>query len=364
MDGPWARRRLHVADRLARRNLEAWFLVPGANLRYLTGLEAEPSERVFLVAVTAADAGWAVVPQFESDRVRAALGGAWRIIGYRDETGPEPAMVRACGGFGTRTAALGAEFQAMRLLERAAVEAAVPRARWQPIDAECGAVRQIKEPEEVAEIRAAARAAREAAAAGVRAAVAGATERDVEAACAAVLQRHRMASPFPVAVASGRRSADPHAGTSDRMLEPGEPCWIDLGARSGGYCADVTRTLFVGGEAADPELGAALRAVGAAQAAAIAAARAGVTAEALDAAAREAVGAAGFGARFTHRTGHGLGLEVHEGPYLVLGNAEPLQPGMVFTVEPGAYFPGRGGVRVEDDVLVTADGVEVLTAEG
>lgn len=362
MDGPWSERRLRVAERLARRSLEAWFLVPGANLRYLTGLDAEPSERVLLVAATAGAAGWAVVPQFEADHVRAALGEGWRIIGYRDETGPEPALARACGGFGTRAAALGAEFQAMRLMERAAVESAVPRARWQPIDAECAAGRQVKDAEEIAATRRAAVAARDAVAAGVRAAVAGATERDVEAACTAVLHRYRMASPFPVAVASGPRAADPHAGTSDRVLQPGDACWIDLGARSGGYCADVTRTVFVGGQAADPELAAALEAVRAAQGAGIAAARAGGTAEGVDAAAREVVNAAGFGPRFTHRTGHGLGLEVHERPYLVLGNAEPLQPGMVFTVEPGAYFPGRGGIRVEDDVLVTADGVEVLTA--
>jgi Xaa-Pro dipeptidase len=352
-----------VAERLARRNLEAWFLVPGANLRYLTGIEAEPSERVFLVAMAGEGAAWAVVPQFEVERVRVALGPGSRVIGYRDETGPEPAMVRACGGLGPRTALLGAEFQAMRLLERAAVEAAVPRARWQPIDAECAVARQVKDAAEVAAIRRAAAAAREAAAAGVRAAAPGRREREVAAACAAVLHGHGTASPFPIAVASGPRAADPHAGTSDRTLEPGDVCWIDLGARVEGYCADVTRTVVVGGAPGDPELAAALEAVRAAAAAAVAAVRPGVTAEAVDAAAREVLDRAGFGARFLHRTGHGLGLEIHESPYLVLGNAEPLQPGMVFTVEPGAYFPGRGGVRIEDDILVTPDGSEVLTAD-
>ncbi len=357
----WGDRRARLAERLARRNLDAWLLVPGPDLTYLTGLQAEPSERVLVAAWSRDGAAWAVVPQFEAPRVRSALGPDVHVVGYRDETGPEPAMARAFAPFASRAAAFGATFGAMRLLERTAVEGAVPRARWHPIDADCAALRQLKEPAELQQIRRAALIAGRAVAAGLRAAVPGATERDVEAACNAVLLAHRTSSPFPVAVASGPRAADPHAGTSQRRLRAGEPCWIDLGARCGGYCADVTRTCVVPGLEPDPEVAAALAAVRAAHAAALAAVRPGATAEAVDAAARESIAAAGLGAYFPHRTGHGLGLAIHEAPFLVDGNAEPLQVGMVFTVEPGVYLPGRGGVRLEDDVAVTSGGPEVLT---
>ena len=361
-DGPGGGRQQRLADRLGRRSLDAWMLVPGPNLLYFTGLEALPSERVFLCVQPAGAAPFAVVPQFETGRVRGALGAEARVLGYRDETGPEPALARAFAPFGGRAAAFGAEFLGMRLLERTAVESAVPRARWHALDADAAALRQVKDGAELAATRAAAAIAREAMAAGLAAVRPGASEADVEAACQAVLQAHRTSSPFPVMVASGPRSADPHSPTSGRLLAAGEVCWIDLGARVGGYCADITRTAVVGGEPEDAELRRALAVVAAAQAAAIAAVRPGATAGAIDAAARGAIASAGLGAYFTHRTGHGLGLSEHEPPYIVDGSAEPLQAGMVFTVEPGVYLPGRGGVRIEDDVLVGPGGAEVLTA--
>ncbi len=351
-------RRSRLAERLARRNLDAWFLVPGPGLRWAAGLDVRPSERLSVLAWTA-NGAVGVVPSFESERWAAALPEA-RLFTYRDEAGPEPAVARAFGGFGGRPAAFGAEFGVMRLAERAAVEAAVPRARWHPIDADLDRLRQIKDAQELACLRQAAAIACAAVRAGMDAAVAGASERQVAAACETVLLAHGTRSPFGVLVASGPRGAEPHAGTSGRVLAPGELCWIDLGAEVDGYCADITRTVGVGplaGQAA-----AALEAVRAARAAALSAVAPGARAAEVDRAARAAIAAAGLGAHFPHRTGHGLGLSVHEAPYIVEGSEEPLQAGMVFTVEPGVYLPGVGGVRIEEDVLVTAGGVEVLTA--
>ncbi len=353
-------RRVRLAQRLARRNLDAWLLVPGAGLRWATGLDTDASERFSALALTAADRPVGVVPSFEADRWAEALPSA-RLFTYRDETGAGAAAARAFGGFGGRAVALGAEFAAMRLTERAVVESVVPRARWHPIDADLSALRQVKDASEQACLREAAAIASAAMRAGVEAAVVGASERAVAAACAAVLVAHGTWSPFGVHVASGARGAAAHAVTTQRVLAPGDLCWMDLGAEVQGYCADITRTVAVGppGDAA----AVALAAVRAAQAAALAAIAPRVRAADVDRAARGAIAAAGLGAYFTHRTGHGLGLSVHEAPYIVDGNEEPLQPGMVFTVEPGVYIPGLGGVRMEDDVLVTAGGAQVLTAD-
>lgn len=360
----YAQRRQRLAERLRRRNLDAWILVPGPNLRYLTGLGGQARERVFLYCEPANGTPFAVVPHFEAGRVREAMADVdgLRVLTYRDEAGPDPAIARAFAPFGGRGAAFGAEFRVMRLFERVAVEGAVPRARWHDIEQDTTALRQVKDPDEAAAIRRAAHVARAAVEAGWQAARPGVTERQVAAACRAVLERHLTESWFGVQVASGPRSADPHAETADRVLESGDICWIDLGSLADGYCADITRSFIVGdAEAAPPEVRRALEVVRTAQSAAIAAISPGVTAAQVDAAARTAIAEAGLGAYFTHRTGHGLGLEGHEAPYIVDGNEEPLLPGMVFTVEPGVYIPGKGGVRIEDDVLLTDRGVEVLT---
>ncbi len=355
---PLAMRRQRLAERLARRNLDGCVLVPGPNLRYFTGLEVESGERPVLWVLGLGGHDLAVVPYFEAERVRQALPGC-RLITYRDEAGPEPAVARAFGAMGLRPLHLGAEFGTMRLMERAVIEGSVPKARWHPVDADAYGLRQCKDAQEVESIRRASAVAGEAMAEGLGVVRAGVSEAEVAQRCLAVLASHGTVSPFGVMVASGPRSADPHATTSGRQLQEGDLVWIDLGARVEGYVADITRTVAVG--EVRPELRSALDAAAAAQRAAIEAARPGRTAGEVDHAARGVMNAAGLGAYFTHRTGHGLGLEVHEPPFIVDGSVEPLQPGMIFTVEPGAYLPGEGGARIEDDVLVTADGLVVLT---
>jgi Xaa-Pro aminopeptidase len=199
-------------------------------------------------------------------------------------------------------------------------------------------------------------------------------ERDVAQSVEAGLRRAGFHGPaFDTIVASGPRAALPHGRASDRTIQSGEPVVLDFGGVYGGYCVDLTRTV-VHGEPGD-EVRRWHECVLAAQRAAIDGVAPGVSPDAVDRAARDVIEGYGLLDRFTHGTGHGLGLEVHEAPRLgpartsprlpVAGTApmpDRLQPGMVFTVEPGVYVPGRGGVRIEDDVLVTASGVEVLTA--
>jgi Xaa-Pro aminopeptidase len=159
-------------------------------------------------------------------------------------------------------------------------------------------------------------------------------------------------------VASGPNAASPHHEPGDRVIAPGDSLVCDFGGTLDGYCSDITRTFAVG----DPtdEVAKAYEVLHRAQEAAFAAAAPGVAAEAVDAAARSVIADAGYGEYFIHRTGHGIGLEEHEDPYLVAGNTEPLEPGMAFSIEPGIYVPGRFGMRIEDIVVVTSAGAERL----
>ena len=187
---------------------------------------------------------------------------------------------------------------------------------------------------------------------------AGRTEREVGADITEAILASGHATVDFVIVASGPNAASPHHEVSDRVLEPGDAVVVDIGgAMPSGYCSDSTRTYAIGEPPA--EFTAYYKVLYDAQEAACAAVRPGVTAESVDAAAREPITAAGYGEAFFHRTGHGIGLESHEDPYIVAGNVEMLEPGMAFSVEPGIY-PGPHGARIEDIVVCTADGYERL----
>lgn len=221
--------------------------------------------------------------------------------------------------------------------------------------------RAIKCAEEVAAIRAAAQLAQEALAQVLPGVRAGQTELEVGSALEAALRRRGSEwHPFPTIVASGPRSALPHARTSGRGLRAGELLLVDFGAQVDGYCADLTRTMVVGARA-DERQRAVHELVQAAQRRAIDRLRIGMPAREADALAREVIVTRGFGEAFGHSLGHGLGLEVHEAPRLAPNSEAPLPPHAVVTVEPGVYFPGWGGVRLEDDVYLTPDGAERLS---
>jgi Xaa-Pro dipeptidase len=188
----------------------------------------------------------------------------------------------------------------------------------------------------------------------------GKTEREVAAMLRIELLRAGGdAMAFSPIVVAGPNAALPHATPSDRPIQAGETIIVDCGASIGGYAADITRTFVIG--ELDLELARIYEVVRAANRAGRAAVCPDVPAEMIDRSAREVIEDAGYGDYFIHRTGHGLGLETHEPPYIVAGNRQPLRPGMTFTVEPGIYLPERGGARIEDDVLVTEDGTETLT---
>jgi Xaa-Pro aminopeptidase len=227
--------------------------------------------------------------------------------------------------------------------------------------------RLVKDGEEIASLREAGRRLAAVALEAPGFVREGRTELDVAADIEAALRRHGFERPaFETIVASGPNSARPHARPGRRVLAPGDWVLLDFGGVYDGYCVDLSRTVRLGSD--DPEFRRVFDAVSEAQQAAIAAVRPGVAASAVDAAAREVLARHGLGEAFGHGTGHGLGLEVHEEPRIgrPLEGLEDvrLAPGMVFTVEPGAYLDGFGGVRIEDDVLVTDRGCDVLTMPG
>jgi Xaa-Pro aminopeptidase len=239
---------------------------------------------------------------------------------------------------------------------------AAPEVVWVPTKALVMDMRAVKDAGEIATLRRAIRLTDEALTAALAQARSGMTERDLAWLIESYIRTHgSSAVSFEIIVASGPNGARPHARASDAVLPAGQPIVVDMGARLGGYCADLTRTVCFG-QPDDPErfwniYNTVLRS----QQAAEAAIRPGLTGKEVDAIARDLISEAGFGEFFGHGLGHGVGLAVHEMPRLSRLAVTPLAAGNVVTVEPGIYIPGWGGVRIEDVVLVTENGVEVLT---
>jgi Xaa-Pro aminopeptidase len=362
---------LYPADRLERAaaaaaeaGLAALLLTPGPDLRYLTGYDAHQLERLTCLAVPASGpAGhepFLVVPRLELPAAQASPAGGmgFEIIPW-DETDDPYALVAKRLGAVSGPVGLSDRMWALMVLR---FRDALPGSGQELASIALRALRIRKTPAEVSALRAAGEAIDR-----VHARVPGwlrpgRTERQVAADIAdAIIQEGHARVDFTI-VGSGPNAASPHHEVSDRVLQRGDAVVVDIGGTMpSGYCSDCTRTYVIGEP--PPEFTAYYRVLRDAQQAAFAAVRPGVTAEAGDAAAREPIAAAGYGAYFVHRTGHGIGLETHEDPYIVSGNAEPLQPGMAFSIEPGIY-PGPHGARIEDIVICTEQGCERLDNVG
>jgi Xaa-Pro aminopeptidase len=345
----------------AEAGVDALLITPGADLRWLVGYHALPLERLTCLVVPAVGEPFLVVPLLEQAAAEASGAGERVPIVTHGETDDAFVLVRQ---------------RLSAMLDRAPERVAVSDRMWAQTvlrwqQAFPGAavtlagdvlrpLRVVKAPDEVESLRQAGRAidrVHQRMAEWLRP---GRTEREVGRDIAEAIRAEGHAEVNFVIVASGPNAASPHHDLSDRTIELGDPVVVDIGgAMPDGYCSDCTRTYAVG---ADPEPAFAdyYAALLHAQMAACDAVRTGVTAEAVDAVARDAITTAGYGAEFVHRTGHGIGLEEHEEPWIVAGNATRLEPGMAFSIEPGIYLPGRHGARIEDIVVCTAEGVERL----
>ena len=333
--------------------------MPGPNLFYLTGLSFHLSERP-VVALFPVDGSPAiVVPSFEAVKVEDTAIEV-DVFPYTDEEGHTPAFRSACAALELSERVIGVEAFKMRLVEVRLLEQFAPGCRIVPAEDALAALRMRKDKQELAQMRRAIAITEAALQTTMGQVQAGMTEQEVAGMLMAeMLQGGGEGLSFSPIVVAGPNAASPHATPSDRPIQPGETIVVDCGATVGGYAADITRTFAIG--ELEPQMARVYEVVRAANAAGQAAAGPGVPAEAVDQAARAVIEEAGYGEYFTHRTGHGLGLETHEPPYIVAGNGRILEQGMTFTVEPGIYLPGRGGVRIEDDVVITATGAESLT---
>ncbi|MBI3732954.1 MAG: aminopeptidase P family protein [Chloroflexi bacterium] len=354
--------RLQRAERqLGAKRLDALALVPGPNMLYLTGLSLHLSERPSVFILGAGGERGIIAPALEAPRVSQTLGPSVRVFAWSDEQGHEGAFASACEAMRLAGRALVVEYLQMRAIEVKAFERHAPGVRLSALEEQFPTFRAIKDADEIEKTRRAV-AIMEAALRETMAAIkVGATEREVAAAYRmACMNAGTEGMPFSPIVASGPNAANPHAVPTDRRIQNGDFVIIDCGAAYGGYVADITRTFAVG--AVSPEAEQVYRLVLGANRAGCAAARVGVACGDVDRAARRVIDEGDFGEFFIHRTGHGLGLEGHEPPYMVAGNPTPLEVGMIFTVEPGIYVEGKVGVRIEDDLVCTETGVEVLTA--
>lgn len=355
----FAERLARAADAAGHAGLDALLIGVGSDLRYLTGYGAMPLERLTVLVVRPGREPVIVVPRLERG---AAEAGLRTPIGIRtwDET-DDPYRLASEGLDGGRVA-VSDTMLAMHLLRlQATLGGATSFGSASGVLRE---LRMVKDDDEITLLRLAAQAADRVVARIAAGRLVGRTEADVsrEVRDRLVAEGHE-AAHFAI-VGSGPNSASPHHDASDRVIRAGEPIVLDIGGTLGGYGSDITRTLWVtGGDAArgpDERFRHLFDVLFHAQAAGTAAVRPGTACEAVDAAARRPIDDAGYGAAFFHRTGHGIGLDGHEDPYLVEGNDLPLRTGMAFSVEPGIYLPGEYGARIEDIVVCGPDGPIVL----
>ena len=350
--------RLAAAQRELRQR-SAGLLVVGlsSSMQYLTGFTDEPGERLLVLLVPRDGEPVFVVPELYADQVRAAAG--LEAFVWADQDGAEGALASAVERFRRLPGAILVEdcLWAGFLL---ACQKAWPKREFASATPILSALRMRKDTREVELLRRAGAIADEAFRGVVETPFVGRTELEV-AAVLTDLMRGAGADDvaFAPLVASGTAAALPHYRAGQRRIGRGDVVILDFGCRTGGYHSDISRTVSCGAPSRDVQ--AAHEAVREAQQRAVDAVRPGVPAEEIDRAARDALTARGLGDRFIHRTGHGVGLDIHESPYIVAGNQVPLEPGMAFSVEPGVYFPGRFGIRIEDVVVVTESGSTPMT---
>jgi len=346
---------------MAESGVKTLVLNPGPTLAYLTGLHFHISERptVFIYSPPADPV--IVLAELEAGRLEFA---PFKILPFAYSDNPATwgeQFKNAVRLLKVDPAGVALEPVHLRYLELQYLQQAIPDVQWRPADDILSMLRMVKDEEEVQAMRTAVKIAEQALTATLPSIRPGVTEREVAAELTMQLLRAGSDSELPFApiVSGGPNGANPHASPTDRKLQNGDLLVIDWGAAHAGYYSDLTRTFGIGKIA--PELEKIHLLVQHANQAGRAAGAPGVKAGKVDQAARAVIEQAGYGVYFTHRVGHGLGMEGHEPPYMFGENQLILQTGMTYTVEPGIYLPGQGGVRIEDDVVVTATGAETLS---
>ena len=380
----YAERLERAQQELPAQDAYALLVGVGADLQWLTGYAAMPLERLTMLVLPSERRPTLVVPRLEvaaAQTAPAVSGNLVDLASWEETEDPFELVARLLsdsksrpeiqmGALGGAWGRLGGLLVSDRLWATflLRLQGAIPDAAFGVASSVLSPLRAIKDAEEVELLRRAAHAADRVIGAVANGRLVGRTESDVarEVRERLVAEGHDEAAFW--IVASGPNSASPHHDASERVIGAGEPVVLDIGGRIEGYGSDITRTIWVSGDGAsgegssapDPEFARLYEILQRAQAEATAAVSEDVACEQIDTVARDIIEAGGFGAQFIHRTGHGIGLEGHEDPYLVAGNDEPLRRGHAFSVEPGIYLDGRYGARIEDIVVCGEDGPDVL----
>jgi Xaa-Pro dipeptidase len=353
------RRLAQVRERLAADGATALLVAPGDDLRYLTGFHPHIDERLTFLVVGERGAAF-VVPGVNATQAEQHFGALGiTVVPYADDAGPRAALRQAFReAAGDRTGETLMVSDAARFDHVRVAETALQPARLLLAGPLFRALRLVKDADEVAALKAAAALDDEAMRAAFEAIRAGATEIEVRDAVYQAFMRGGAEEASFILVAAGPASAEPHHDPGPAVIGPG-PVVVDIGCRVNGYVSDLTRMAHVGEP--DAEYLRIHGIVEQARLAGEAAARIGATVAEVDAAARRVIAEAGYGPYFVHRTGHGIGVSVHEAPNVMAGDNTPIAPGLAFSIEPGIYLPGRFGVRIEDVVVITPGGPEVLS---
>jgi Xaa-Pro aminopeptidase len=346
----------HAQKAAAEAGLDALLVTPGPDLRWLTGYDALPLERLTCLVVPVEGEPFMLAPGLEVPAVLASPVQDLdvEVVGWGETD--DPFAVIATRLAGARRVALTNRMWAEQVLR---LRVALPDAEQSLTSEVIGELRMRKTTDEVDALRRAGQAIDRVHARMAEFLHPGISEREAGREIAtAILDEGHVTVDF-VIVGSGPNGASPHHEVGDRLLQTGDPVVVDIGGTTDeGYCSDCTRMYTLGEPPA--EFVDYFRVLHTAQLAACEHARPGVSAASVDAAARAVINEAGYGDKFIHRTGHGIGVESHEAPYIVEGNDLLLEPGMAFSIEPGIYLAGRHGARIEDIVVATEDGIERL----
>jgi Xaa-Pro dipeptidase len=346
---------------LRTSKLDAVILNPGPALTYLSGLRFHLMERPVVLFIAPGQDPLLVLPELELPKVDLFPYKVQAIAYGENPSEWENAFRKAAQLLGLDGKRIGVEPRQLRLLEFSHVKAGAPESEYPDASDVLSALRLKKDKAEVDAMRRAVKIAQAALEATIPLIKIGMTERELSSELVMQLLKNGSDSemPFSPIVSAGPNSANPHASPTERKLQAGDLLVVDWGAAYDGYISDLTRTFSVG--EVEDELQKIHKIVQESNAAGRAAGKPGVPCANVDIAARDVIEKSGYGKYFTHRTGHGIGMEGHEDPYMRADNMQLLEPGMAFTVEPGIYLTGRNGVRIEDDIVITETGADCMS---
>ncbi|WP_394188415.1 M24 family metallopeptidase [Paenisporosarcina quisquiliarum] len=348
-----------ISTYLKEHNIDAAFITTPDNVFYISGFRSNPHERLLGVLVFQDAEPLMILPKMEVPDAKNA-GWNFDVVGHQDTDQPWQLLKQAIENKKVTPSKIAIEKSHMTVERLEAIQELYPDVTFTRLDDQLNSMRVVKDANELAILREAAAYADYAIEVGVSEIAEGKTELEILTAIELALKKKGISHmSFDTMVLSGPKTASPHGKPGDRKIQKGDLVLFDLGVIYKGYCSDITRTVAFGEPSTKQK--EVYETVRKAEQAAVDAVKPGVKAMELDKIARDIITEAGYGEFFTHRLGHGLGISVHEFPSVTGNNEMELIEGMVFTIEPGIYDPSITGVRIEDDVVVTKDGVEVLT---